>query len=591
MHHLDFAGDNSNEQITHWMEAPDYSSPRRYYKSEQSVLQVQCGQYSTYILTNTLERFELSRNKYFASIPIDTDVRRRVAAADVDFMFLANEQLLVISHTIASLRCEKYLKFEQQFVQDILLAGPTFLPKFTQLLIRNGMKHAVPAYEEFFRLYRNITELAAFNIQTMSTFARGFADTPATSIACVNSHHEFIQVYRMYVKQYCEVICSSDHQKICITLSPNTDFASKYLKPTHHISNYLALINELMAAGDSTVVDKLKSALGHWTQLRNDMNAMIADADRTLAFWQANVKLVPPILQIATRRIVIDSKELPLKLLPASRFSSNWFILFNDVFCHSAGSTIKQYPLKTLWINGVTDKDAGASTSSSAGSGQRKYALRITVPEEQFMVSAQSFDVKMRWLQLIEDHIRATLGKSNARNTNLIRRVTTHTFSEKHKTYPNCKYIGQWYFGKMHGDGHLEWPDGRVFTGQFDMNAMNGQGRLVVPNVSCYEGQFINGKYHGGGTMKLQHLNGTIEGCFKNGLEHGHCTLIDDHKTYYGEYQNGARNGYGVLDDSNTGEKYMGMFQGKCIVRACIASPNSLLLFEQMIGGRVQAYV
>lgn len=44
---------------------------------------------------------------------------------------------------------------------------------------------------------------------------------------------------------------------------------------------------------------------------------------------------------------------------------------------------------------------------------------------------------------------------------------------------------------------------------------------------------------------------------------HGHCTLIDDHKTYYGEYQNGARNGYGVLDDSNTGEKYMGMFQGE----------------------------
>lgn len=549
------------------MEAPDYSSPKRYYKSEQSVLRVQCGQYSTYILTNTLERFEFSRNKHFASIPIDTSGRRGIAAV-AEFTFLANKQLLVVGNAIAPLKCEKYLKFEQQFVQDILLVGASFYPKFTQSLIRSGMKYIVSVYKDFFRMYQNIADLAAINIQTMLTFACGNADVPATSIACVGSHHEFIHVYRAYAKQYCEIICSNDYQKTCNAIIPNTDFASKFLKPTHHISNYIALIGELITS-ESNDVDQLKLVHSHWTRLRSDMNAMIAEADKTLAFWQTNVKQLPSFLQNASRRIVIDSKELPLKLMPASRFTSNWFILFNDVFCHSTGSnsTIKQYPLKTLWINSVTDKDAaaGASSSSSAASGQRKYALRITVPEEQFVVSAHSNEVKMRWFQLIDEHIKAALGKANAKNPNLVYRVTTHTFSDKHKTYPNCKYIGQWYFGKMHGIGHLEWPDGRVFTGQFDMNAMNGQGRLVVPNVSCYEGHFINGKYHGCGTMKLQHLNGTVDGFFKNGLEHGHCTLIDDHKTYYGEYQNGAHNGYGVLDDSNTGEKYMGMFQGEPI--------------------------
>lgn len=537
---------------------PDYSSPKRYYKSEQSVLQVQCGQYSTYILTNNFERFEFSRNKHFASIPIATTD----GGEGGDFTFLANKQLLVVGNAIRSLKMEKFLKFEQQFLQDILLVGVPFCPRFTQSLNRSGMKQIVAVYKDFFHSYQNIADLTAFNIQTLLAFGRGIGDASSASIACVGSHQEFICAYRAYTKQYCEIICSSDHQKSCNTIVPSTEFASKFLKPSYHISNYIELINELMAADPADA--QLKSAHSNWMHFSREMNATIIDADKTLAFWQANVKHLPLFLQTASRRIVIDSKDLPLKLLAASRFSTNWFILFNDVFCHNTGSnsTIKQYPLKTLWINSVNDKDDIAGSSSSTGSGQRKYALKITTPEEQFVVSAQSNEVKMRWFQLIEEHVKMALGKVNAKNTNLIYRVTTHTFSDKHKLYPNCKYIGQWYFGKMHGTGHLEWPDGRVFTGQLDMNVINGQGRLVIPNVSCYEGQFINGKYHGCGTMKLQHLNGTIEGCFKNGLEHGHCTVIDDQKTYYGEYQNGVRSGYGVLDDSNTGEKYMGMFQG-----------------------------
>lgn len=48
---------------------------------------------------------------------------------------------------------------------------------------------------------------------------------------------------------------------------------------------------------------------------------------------------------------------------------------------------------------------------------------------------------------------------------------------------------------------------------------------------------------------------------FKNGLQHGHGTLIDEQgSTYIGEFQKGVRYGYGVLDDSNTGEKYMVSF-------------------------------
>lgn len=114
----------------------------------------------------------------------------------------------------------------------------------------------------------------------------------------------------------------------------------------------------------------------------------------------------------------------------------------------------------------------------------------------------------MKWFQFIEQHIKCSLGESALNKNILACRFTAYTFSEKHKIYAKCKYIGGWYCGKMHGLGHLEYPDGRTFTGQFDMGAINGIGRFVVPNVSCYEGHFLNGKYDGCGNLEVQNING-----------------------------------------------------------------------------------
>lgn len=496
-------GDNSNEQISHWIEQEQCSSPKRYYKSELSVLRVQCGQFSTLIVATSLERSELSKHKYFDGVQIDGHASAGRPANS--FLFLANKQVLAIDGEVRPLLHEKYVRFEQQFLQDILQFSSPFFPKFEDTMIRNPhAKHMLPNYREFFRQHQNIASLTAANIRSMLAYCSGTRDSP--DMLFVQKSQAFVCCYLSYTKNYTEITCSNDFQRHCRLMIPNTDFVSKFSTPLHHITNYIDLIEELMAKGATS--DALKRAQIVWTQFRIEMNKMLADADRTMSFWQ-HQKGLPAVLQTPTRRYVTDSRELPLKLLPASRFTSNWFILFDDLFCHSAGSAaIKQYPLCTLWISSVSDKDAEAPGSSSTSGGARKYALKVTTPEEQFYICAQSNEVKMKWFQLIEHHVKMVLGRPAEQKNALVCRVTTHTFTDKHKLYARCKYYGGWYYGKMHGLGYLEYADGRVFTGQFEMGAINGFGRYFVANASCYEGSFRNGKYDGCGNLEVQCING-----------------------------------------------------------------------------------
>jgi hypothetical protein len=35
-------------------------------------------------------------------------------------------------------------------------------------------------------------------------------------------------------------------------------------------------------------------------------------------------------------------------------------------------------------------------------------------------------------------------------------------------------YVGQWLNNKMHGEGHLTWPDGKQYIGHFDEDKRQG---------------------------------------------------------------------------------------------------------------------
>lgn len=543
-------GDNSNEQISHWLDKEDCSSPRRFHKNEQNILGVQCGQCSTFILTNNLERYELSRNKHFASIHISkTDESHQ-------HLFLANKQYLVIGNMFGTLKFEQFLKIEQQFLQDILQKTRPSVEHFIRTIDRNNIFKYPNLYRQFFQQYNCITELSATNIHSILRYSRGLSDFDA--IAFIRNYREFIHTYRLYTKFYCDIICSDDFARTHQIIIPNTDFTSKFSVPLQHTINYIEFLTELFALNHTNAL--LQKALDQWHDYRREMDLMLKAANTTITFWITNQKLIPNTLQLPERRVIIDSKDQPLKLLPSSRFKTNWFILFNDLFCHSTGSSssIKQYPLKTVWITNIIDKDVSPSTSTT--NLVRKYAMKIVTPEEQFTISATSNDVKMKWLDAIEQQIKENCGKTNAKMNFLVRRTTTYTFSDKHRVYPMCKYLGQWNYGKMHGLGCIEFPDRRIYTGQFDSNVISGYGRLTIPNVSCYEGRFVDGKYNGFGTLETHPLNENYEGFFKAGNKHGFGILTDNNRTYIGGFAGGLQHGYGVLDNSDNGEKYMGLF-------------------------------
>lgn len=551
-------GDNSNEQISHWLDKEDCSSPKRFYKNEQNIFHVQCGQHSTYILTNNLDRYELSRNRYFPSISISQECAETHRCNQQNYLFLASKQYLVVGSMCPPLIFEKYLKFEQQFLQDILQKTRPNIEQFLRVLSRNIQIKHPQLYRQFSHQYNSITDLLAKNVASLLKFSCHKINF--SEITFVRHYSEHINIFRQYCKCYCEITCSDDFLHASQIIIPNADFTSKFSIPLQHTSNYIDFIRELLEMHTDNYL--LKISLRYWEHFRNEVDEMLLAANQTIKFWSLNQKNIPPALQLPERRFIIDSTEFPLKLLPSSRFKSNLFILFNDIFCHSTGSisTFKNYSLKTLWISNVVDKDVSSTTASSSSSQVPKYSFKIITPEETFLVGTTSYDIKMKWLQSFEYYIKNVLGKVNSKS-NFVRRTTTYTFSEKHRVYPSCKYLGQWNYGKMDGIGRIEYPDGRIYTGQIKANSINGYGRLTYPNSDCYEGRFFEGKFHGFGTHETHQSNENYEGHFQNGLKHGFGILINNFRTHMGEFVNGLPCGYGVLDDSESGEKYMGFFK------------------------------
>ena len=72
---------------------------------------------------------------------------------------------------------------------------------------------------------------------------------------------------------------------------------------------------------------------------------------------------------------------------------------------------------------------------------------------------------------------------------------------------------------------------------------MFGYGVLKYANGDIYEGDFRDGQPSGHGTIKRGHF------------------LTSAASLYVGQWDNGMKSGYGVMDDIVTGEKYMGMWQ------------------------------
>jgi len=67
-------------------------------------------------------------------------------------------------------------------------------------------------------------------------------------------------------------------------------------------------------------------------------------------------------------------------------------------------------------------------------------------------------------------------------------------YCEGERHYPDgMVYLGEFMYGKPHGQGVMTWKDGSIYKGQFFKGLRQGEGEQTFSDGSSYLGEFNNG--------------------------------------------------------------------------------------------------
>ncbi|XP_049335273.1 alsin isoform X1 [Astyanax mexicanus] len=345
--------------------------------------------------------------------------------------------------------------------------------------------------------------------------------------------------------------------------------------PVRHLHEYGHLLLKLATCYEVNSMDyqKLQDVCSKYESLVLLLKRKRKEAEYTLHFWKSFPGKMTDSLRKPSRRLVCESSNKALTLQNAGRFSVNWFILFNDALVHAQGmlpckglfSTHHVFPLATLWVEPVSEENAGL------------YGLKVTSPEESFTLLASSPSEKAKWLRSINQAVEQALSGTGMDTSGAamradppISRTASYTFY-KDSRLKEVMYEGRWLAGKPNGRGVLKWPDGRMYTGTFKNGLEDGYGDYIVPNKNLnksdhYQGHWKDGKMHGFGNFR--YATGELyEGSFQDNMRHGHGMLRSGKlnstspSVFIGQWLHDKKTGYGVFDDITRGEKYMGLWQ------------------------------
>lgn len=118
------------------------------------------------------------------------------------------------------------------------------------------------------------------------------------------------------------------------------------------------MIQSLMKSnGQRMGIERLHDALMKWEQLCDEQEKRQKEAEITRSFWENSGK-VGELLRSPERRLIRESRSHPIALLNSGRFSTHWFILLTDIFIHVSGTYHTVHPLKTLWVEPLSDSES-----------------------------------------------------------------------------------------------------------------------------------------------------------------------------------------------------------------------------------------
>uniref|UniRef100_A0A8D0KN05 Alsin Rho guanine nucleotide exchange factor ALS2 n=1 Tax=Salvator merianae TaxID=96440 RepID=A0A8D0KN05_SALMN len=344
-----------------------------------------------------------------------------------------------------------------------------------------------------------------------------------------------------------------------------------FFLPVRRLHNYARTLLKLATCFEVTSPEyqSLHDSSSCYETLAVHLSRKRKEAEYTLSFWKTFPGKMTDSLRKPERRLICESSNRGLSLQHAGRFSVNWFILFNDALVHAQFSTHHIFPLSTLWAEPVSEESGNLN------------GLRITTPEEQFILISSTSQEKTKWLKAISQAVdQALKGTADlppyGSSGNIQRQEPPISRSAKYSFYKDSRlkdatYDGRWLSGKPHGRGVLKWADGRMYSGMFRNGLEDGHGEYKIPNKILhksdrYVGYWKEGKMCGQGIYS--YATGEVyEGSFQDNMRHGHGLLRSGKLTstspsmFIGQWVMDKKTGYGVFDDITRGEKYMGMWQ------------------------------
>nr|XP_055072519.1 alsin isoform X1 [Misgurnus anguillicaudatus] len=361
-------------------------------------------------------------------------------------------------------------------------------------------------------------------------------------------------------------------------LSPCDLLVTLFCMPLQHLHGYNGLLLKLANCFDVNTEEYqwIQDGCSKYEDLARLLSQHRKEAESTFNFWKNLRGKNLESLRKPYRRLVCESSNKGLMLQNAGRFSASWFILFSDVLVHAQGTIPSKkffsshyvYPLATLWVEPISSENEGL------------LGLKLTTPEESFVVLASSALEKGKWLRAINQAIddvlavglngKSRVSRGSQKGEPPVSRTATYSFTKEGRL-KDASYDGRWLSGKPHGKGILKWPDGTVYCGTFKNGLEDGFGDYMMPNKTFntferYQGQWKEGKMNGFGTY--WYASGEVyEGSFKDNMRHGHGMLRSgkmaapsSSSVFVGQWVQGKRTGYGVFDDFSRGEKYMGIW-------------------------------
>ncbi|RVE54671.1 hypothetical protein evm_000792 [Chilo suppressalis] len=478
-----------------------------------------------------------------------------------------------------TLTCPEFqdLSIAQRYLEEMLLIYHSLIKPFLKKS-KIITTHSI-IYETVCDIFSDILNTTALNVLSIWQYAEKHINE--CDISLIKNLEEYIYLYRKYYVAISNLIVIGGFSQINnIVEVPTSVFnlfsdqlptnkqknnkktseaivALAFVQPLTRLSSYKYIAQSLLRCkskrknidAKAYIDDRLNKVISSLDSLIEEQEKKRKEADLTKLFWDTIGKNLEQY-RTPERRLVRESKHRPLNLVTPGRFSSHWFILFNDLFLHIVGSTPNAHPLDTLWVEPVSNTDSTQST------------IQLIAPEETLSVTTNSEQEKTEWIHSLNTSIRSVLNKDSVFKPPAAR-TANYTFSNKNTFFKEAKYNGRWLDGKMHGHGKIEWPDGKLYVGQFQSNTLCGHGKMEIPAIGTYDGQWKDNLQNGYGIMK--YVSGDVyEGYFQDGQPHGHGIRKQGDFTsssatiYTGEWSNGVKHGYGVMDDIGKGEKYLG---------------------------------